>query len=144
MTNEELRELFASARNIAVVGLSSNPERSSHQIASYLQRQGYRIFPVNPRETEVLGEKAYARLEDVPGKTDIVNVFRRSEEVPPVADSAIAIGARCLWLQVGVEHAEAESKARAAGLQVISNACIMAVHRMLAFSQQSVSLKKER
>lgn len=131
MTNEELRELFAAARNIAVVGLSPDPARPSHQIASYLQRRGYRIFPVNPRATEVLGESAYARLEEIPEKIDIVDVFRRSEEVPAIADSAIAIGARCLWLQVGVEHAEAEAKARAAGLQVISNACIMVVHRML-------------
>jgi predicted CoA-binding protein len=131
VTNEELRELFAAARNIAVVGLSPDPARPSHQIASYLQRRGYRIFPVNPRATEVLGESAYARLEEIPEKIDIVDVFRRSEEVPAIADSAIAIGARCLWLQVGVEHAEAEAKARAAGLQVISNACIMVVHRML-------------
>ena len=131
MTNEELRELFATTKNIAVVGLSSKPERASHQIAVYLQRRGYRIIPVNPKETEVLGEKAYAKLEDIPDKIDIVNVFRRSVDVPPVADGAIKIGARCLWLQMGIEHAEAEAKARAAGLEVISNSCIMVVHRMV-------------
>lgn len=131
MSNEELRELFRTTTTIAVVGLSSNPERPSHQIAAYLQRRGFKIIPVNPKETEVLGEKAYPKLQDVPERIDIVNVFRRSIDVPPVANAAIEIGARALWLQMGITHPESESKARNAGLQVMSNSCIMVVHRML-------------
>jgi len=131
VSNEDLRQLFATTKTIAVVGLSSDPGRPSHQIAAYLKRRGFKIIPVNPKETEVLGEKAYPKLEDVPEKIDIVNVFRRSVDVPPVANAAIEIGARCLWLQMGIEHPESESKARAAGLQVLSNSCIMVVHRML-------------
>src|SRR5205807_269576 len=104
------------------VGLSSNPTRPSHEVTEYMQRAGYRIIPVNPNETEVLGEKSYARLEDVPGKIDVVNIFRRPEEVPPVVESAIRIGAPVVWMQLGIENEEAAERARAAGLAVVEDA----------------------
>jgi uncharacterized protein len=122
-------QILRGAKTIAVVGLSSNPMRASHEVAEYLKNAGYRIIPVNPNETEVLGEKAYARLEDVPEPVDIVDVFRRAEEVAAVADSAIRIGAKVLWMQLGIENAEAAEKARAAGLVVVEDSCLMVEHR---------------
>jgi uncharacterized protein len=122
-------QIFRGARTIAVVGLSSNPTRASHGVAEYLKNAGYRIIPVNPNETEVLGEKAYARLEDVPEPVDIVDVFRRVEELPGVAESAVKIKAKILWMQLGIENAEAAEKARAAGLVVVEDACLMVEHR---------------
>jgi len=98
-------------------------------VTEYMQAAGYRIIPVNPNERKVLGEKSYARLEDVPEKIDIVNVFRRAEEVPAVVESAIRVGARVVWMQQGVENEEAAEKARAAGLMVIEDACILVEHR---------------
>jgi predicted CoA-binding protein len=98
-------------------------------VAAYLQSAGYRIIPVNPNEREVLGEKSYARLEDLPGPIDIVDVFRRPEDVPPVADSAIAIHAKALWLQQGIAHPAAAEKARNAGLLVVENACLFIEHK---------------
>src|SRR5579871_4003976 len=109
-----IRDLLGASRTIAVVGLSSKRFRPSYGVAEYLQRQGYRIIPVNPNEREVLGEKAYARLEDVPEKIDIVDVFRRPENLPGVAQSAIGIGAKVLWMQLGIENKVAAEKARKA------------------------------
>jgi predicted CoA-binding protein len=126
---DAVARILREARTIAVVGLSSNPMRASNEVAAYLQRVGYRIIPVNPNETEVLGEKAYARLEDVPEAIDIADVFRRSEEVAGVAESAIAVKAKVLWLQLGIENAEAAHKARAAGLAVVENACLLVEHK---------------
>jgi predicted CoA-binding protein len=126
-------ELLRAARVIAVVGLSSDEFRPSHGVAEYLQRAGYRIIPVNPNETEVLGEKAYARLEDVPEKIDIVDVFRRSQYVRGVVDSAINVGAKAVWMQEGVEDEEAAGVARAAGLDVVMDRCILKEHRSLKF-----------
>lgn len=123
-----IRDILTRSKVIAVVGLSSKPHRPSFGVARYLQTAGYRIIPVNPNEREVLGEKSYARLEDVPIKVDIVDVFRRSELVPPVAESAIAIGARTLWLQEGVIHEEAAARARAAGLVVVMDRCLLKEH----------------
>lgn len=117
-----------SSRTIAVVGLSSKPHRPSYGVAAYLRSVGYRILPVNPQEVEVLGERAYGRLEDIPIPVDIVNVFRRREFVPEIAEAAIRIGARVLWLQEGVTHAEAAERARQAGLIVVEDACIMKEH----------------
>lgn len=125
-------ELLKKYKTIAVVGLSSNPMRPSFGVTEYMQGAGYRIIPVNPNESEVLGEKCYARLEDVPEKVDIVNVFRRTEDVPPVVESAIRIGARVVWMQQGIENEEAAEKARAAGLVVIEDACILVEHRRRA------------
>ena len=129
---DAILELLKKCKTIAVVGLSSNPMRPSHAVTEYLQGAGYRIVPVNPNETEVLGEKSYARLEDVPEKIDIVNVFRRTEEVPPVVESAIRVGAKVVWMQLGIENKEASEKARAAGLTVVENACILVEHRRRA------------
>jgi predicted CoA-binding protein len=116
-------------RTIAVVGLSSNPARASYEVSEYLQSAGYRIVPVNPNEREVLGEKSYAQLEDVPEKVEIVDVFRRSEYLPEVVESAIRVGAKVVWMQLGIENAEAAEKARAAGLVVVEDACMLVEHR---------------
>src|ERR1700756_3311129 len=128
-SSDLVAQILRGAKTIAVVGLSSNPMRASHGVAEYLKTAGYRIIPVNPNETEVLGEKAYARLEDIPEQVDVVDVFRRAEEVPSVAQSAIRIGAKVLWMQLGIENAEAAEKARAAGLVVVENSCLMVEHK---------------
>ena len=120
--------LLRSARTIAVVGLSSKRFRPSFGVARYLQAAGYRIIPVNPHESSVLGEKSYAALDDVPEKVDIVDIFRRSEFVRPVVESAIRVGANAVWMQEGVEDEEAAQLARAAGLAVVMNRCIMKDH----------------
>jgi predicted CoA-binding protein len=122
-------DILQAYRTIAVVGLSANPIRPSFEVTEYMQAAGYRIIPVNPNETEVLGEKSYARLEDVPEKIGIVNVFRRAEDVPPVVESAIRVGAKVVWMQLGIENEEAAEKARAAGLVVVEDACILVEHR---------------
>src|SRR6202521_726542 len=122
-------EILKKYKTIAVVGLSSNPMRPSFGVTEYMQRVGYRIIPVNPNETEALGEKSYARLEDVPEQIDIVNVFRRAEDVPPLVESAIRVGAKVVWMQLGIENEEAAERARAAGLVVIEDACILVEHR---------------
>ena len=126
---DAILELLKRYKTIAVVGLSSNPMRPSYDVTEYMQAAGYRIIPVNPNERKVLGEKSYARLEEVPEKIEIVNVFRRAEEVPAVVESAIRIGAKVVWMQQGVENEEAAEKARAAGLVVIEDACILVEHR---------------
>jgi uncharacterized protein len=128
-SSDPITDLLRSAKTIAVVGLSSNPLRASYEVASYLQSVGYTIIPVNPNETEVLGQRAYARLEDIPVPVDIVNVFRRPDEVPPVANSAVAIGARALWLQLGITSAQAAAKAHNAGLFVVEDACLFVEHK---------------
>lgn len=124
-----ITELLRSAHTIAVVGLSSKKARPSHGVTDYMQHAGYRIIPVNPNETEVLGEKAYPDLDSVPEKIDIVDVFRRSEFVPEIVDAAIRIGARAVWMQEGVVHQEAAKRARQAGLIVIMDRCILKEHR---------------
>ena len=122
-------ELLKKFKTIAVVGLSSNPMRSSFGVTEYMQGEGYRIIPVNPNEREVLGEKSYARLEDVPDRIEIVNIFRRAEEVAPVVESAIRIGAKVVWMQSGIENEKAAEKALAAGLVVVEDACILVEHK---------------
>ena len=124
-----INELLASSKVIAVVGLSGRKTRPSYGVSDYKRHAGYRIIPVNPNETEVLGEKAWPDLDSVPEKIDIVNVFRRSECVPEIVDAAIRIGARAIWLQEGVVHHEAAAKARAAGLMVVMDRCILKEHR---------------
>jgi uncharacterized protein len=126
---DAVAQILRVAKTIAVVGLSSNPMRASHGVAEYLKSAGYRIIPVNPNETEVLGEKAYARLEDVPEPVDIVDVFRRAEEMPAVAESAIRIGAKVLWMQLGIENSGAAEKARGKGLVVVEDSCLMVEHK---------------
>ena len=129
--DETLYDLLHAARVIAVVGASSNPDRSSHGIMHMLQEAGYRVVPVNPNETEVLGEKAYARLGDIPFPVDIVDVFRQSAATPPIADEAVAIGAKALWLQLGVANEDAAARAKAGGLAVVMDNCIGVTHRLL-------------
>lgn len=124
-------EILRKYKTIAVVGLSNNPMRPSHGVSEYMQHQGYRIIPVNPGQSEILGEKAYRTLEEIPDPVEIVNIFRRSDMIPPVVDSAIAIGARVIWMQEGIEHEGAADKARSAGLEVVMNTCILKEHRRL-------------
>lgn len=126
--SDPIRALLETSRTIAVVGLSSSKMRPSHGVAEYLQRAGYKIIPVNPNETEVLGERAVARLEDINEKVDIVDIFRRSEFVPEVVESAIAIGAKAVWMQEGVIHEAAAQRASAAGLEVVMDKCILKEH----------------
>lgn len=125
---DPITQILKQARNIAVVGLSSKRFRPSYGVAEYLQSAGYRIIPVNPNEQEVLGQKSYPRLEEVPGKVDIVNVFRRSEQVPEVVEGAIRIGAKAVWMQEGVIHSQAAERARQAGLVVVMDSCILKEH----------------
>jgi uncharacterized protein len=127
----EAAEILRKYKTIAVVGLSPNRMRPSHGVSQYMQSQGYRIIPVNPGHQEILGEKSYRRLEDIPEPVEIVNVFRRSEEVGPVIDSALAINARCIWLQEGIRHEEGAEKARAAGVDFIQDRCILKEHARL-------------
>jgi predicted CoA-binding protein len=129
----ELRSLLGEAKVVAVVGISSKPWRPSHEVASYLQQHGYRIVPVNPNEQEVLGEQVYASLLDIPEEThvDVVDVFRRPEHTPEVAQDAVAIGARVLWLQEGIVSDEAARIASDGGLEVIMGVCIMKVRERL-------------
>lgn len=124
-------ELLRSARTIAVVGLSSKKWRPSHGVSEYMQRAGYRIIPVNPNETEVLGEKAYPNLEAVPEKVDIVNIFRRSEFVAEIVDAAIRMSVSAVWMQEGVIHNDGAAKASAAGITVVMDRCILKEHRRL-------------
>ena len=126
---EQIAELLRSAKTIAVVGLSGNPMRTSYGVSEYMQSQGYRIIPVNPMIQESLGEKAYASLSEVPEKIDIVNVFRRSEFVPQVVEEAIGRRVPAIWMQEGVVHEAAAEKARAAGIFVVMDRCILKEHR---------------
>ncbi len=125
---DPVTQLLKSSRTIAVVGLSSRRQRPSYGVAEYLQSAGYRIIPVNPHESEVLGERSYTRLEDIAEKVDIVDVFRRSEYVPEIVESAIRIGTRAVWMQEGVIHAGAAQRARDAGLIVVMDSCILKEH----------------
>jgi predicted CoA-binding protein len=128
VASDPIAEILKTSKTIAVVGLSSRRLRPSYGVAEYLKSAGYRIIPVNPRETEVLGEKSYARLEDIPERVDIVDIFRRSEFVPEIVESTIRIGARAVWMQESVVHPEAAERARHAGLFVIMNTCIAKEH----------------
>ncbi len=125
---DPVSEILKASKTIAVVGLSGNRLRPSYGVADYLRSAGYSIIPVNPNVPEVFGEKSYARLEDIPGRVDIVDIFRRSEFVPAIVDAAIRIGVRGIWMQEGVVHAEAAEKARRAGIFVIMDSCISKEH----------------
>jgi predicted CoA-binding protein len=123
-----IREVLHTGRTIAIVGLSSNPLRPSHFVGFYMQRHGYRVIPVNPNETEVLGEKAYASLSDVPFPVDVVDVFRASQFVPPIAEEAVKIGAKTLWMQFGVISGEGAKIAEQGGLHVVMDRCMKVEH----------------
>jgi predicted CoA-binding protein len=124
-------ELLGTARTIAVVGLSSRRTRPSYGVAEYMQGAGYRIIPVNPHETEVLGERAYPDLASIPVPIDIVDIFRRPEFVPDIVDAALRAGAKAIWMQEGIVHEDAARRARAAGLTVVMDRCILKEHRKL-------------
>ena len=123
-TNTDLRSILEANRTIAMVGASSNPSKPSYEIMKGLLAAGFTVIPVNPTETEVLGQRAYASLEEIPEPVDIVNVFRRPEQTPEIADEAVKIGARVLWLQTGIISEEAARRARAGGLEVVMDECI--------------------
>lgn len=126
---DPISKILGEAETIAVVGLSSNPARPSHDVAEYLQRNGYRIIPVNPNEQEVLGERAYPDLASVPGPIDIVDIFRRPEYVPDIVTQAIAKGAKVIWMQPGTENYDAAETAEAAGLKTVVGMCLRVQHK---------------
>jgi predicted CoA-binding protein len=130
----DISAILTTSKIVAVVGISHDPGRDSYRVASYLQSAGYRIVPVRPDGEEILGEKVYHSLRDIPFAVDIVDVFRRPEAVPPIAKEAVEIGAKVLWLQEGVANPEAEVMAREAGLSVVSDRCMLKEHRRLALS----------
>ena len=129
--NEQIRDLLARARTIAVVGLSPRPERPSHRIALRLKSWGYRVVPVRPALSEVLGEKAYSRLADVPGRIDLVNVFRAAEQVGPIVEQCVALSLPAIWIQEGIVNEPAAERARAAGMVVVMDRCISVAYRRL-------------
>ena len=129
--NETMKEILATARTIASVGLSSNPQKESYEVGEYLQRAGYRVIPVNPTATEILGQKSYASLSDVPEKIDVVQIFRKPEDVPPVVEEAIRVGAKAVWMQEDIVNEEAAARAREAGLQVVMDACMKKAHKKI-------------
>ena len=130
----QISEILRNAHTIAVVGLSGKRFRPSYGVAEYMQRAGYRIIPVNPREKQVLGETSYPDLEAVPESIDIVDIFRRSEHVPEIVEAAIRIGAKMIWMQEDVYHEAAARRAQEAGLAVVMDRCILKDHRRLAYA----------
>ena len=126
--SEKIRRILRTSRTIAVVGLSAQWHRPSFFAAKYMQEHGYRVIPVNPQYDSILGERCFKSLRDIPEKVDIVDCFRKSAEIPAIAEDAIAIGAKVLWMQLGVQNAEARAKAEAAGLEVIDNRCVKIEH----------------
>lgn len=131
MTDKDIKRTLKEYKTIAVVGLSQNEDRPSYNVAKYLKSQGYMIIPVNPNAREVLGEVSYPDLKSIPEKVDIVDIFRRSEDVLPVVDEAIAIGAKVVWMQEGIINQEAAERARKAGLEVIMDRCMLKEHMKL-------------
>jgi predicted CoA-binding protein len=126
--SDKVRRILRRSKTIAVVGLSAQWHRPSYFAAKYMQEHGYRVIPVNPAYPEILGEKCYKSLREIPEKVDIVDCFRRSAEIPAIADDAIAIGAKVLWMQLGVENGDARRRAEAAGLEVVENRCMKIEH----------------
>ena len=126
--DDDLRSILAAARSIAVVGLSPRPGRDSYEVAAYLQQNGYRVIPVRPAQAQILGEKAYASLDDIPGTVDIVDVFRRPDQVLPHAREALRLKPKLFWLQEGIENHEAAALLTAAGIHVVMNRCIKREH----------------
>lgn len=129
--NDDVERILRESKTVAVVGLSPNPGKPSHWVPAYLQSHGYRVIPVNPTVAEVLGEASYPDLKSVPDKIDVVEIFRRPEDVPPVVEQAIEVGASAVWMQSGIVNEEAAAKARAAGLDVVMDRCMMVEHDRL-------------
>ena len=132
---EEIAAILQHYHTIAVVGLSTDPHKPSYQVARYLQSQGYRIIPVNPGCREILGETCYPSLKQIPGPVEVVDIFRKAEAIPEIVEEAVAVGARVIWMQLGLEHPEAAARARAAGLQVVMNRCMKIEHAQLRLDQ---------
>ena len=125
---QTIEKILRTAKTIATVGLSGDPEKPSHKIPAYLQEQGYRVIPVNPGLESALGEQAYASVSDVPEAIDVVQIFRPSDQVGPIVDEAIAVGAKAVWMQLGIADEAAAARARAAGLDVVMNQCMKVQH----------------
>lgn len=142
--DETLKELLTRIKTIAVVGLSADPSKASHNVAKYLREHGYRIIPVNPTVEKVLDEKSYPDLKSIPEPVDVVDVFRRPEYIPEIADHAIAIGAKVLWLQLGITHDEAAHRAAQAGLVVIQDMCMQQEHARLLGREEPIGILAER
>jgi hypothetical protein len=128
---ERIRRILTAARTLAVVGMSANREKEAHTVPAYLKARGYRVIPVNPNASEILGQKSYARLLDVPEPIDLVLIFRPSADVPPIVAEAIRVGARVVWMQLGIAHEGAADEARRAGLEVVMDRCMRTSHQML-------------
>ena len=135
-SDEELKQILTAATTIAIVGASSDPDKESYGIMQKLQKAGYRVIPVNPRETEIPGERSYPSLVDVPERIDIADVFRRAEDTPGIADEAATIGAKVLWLQSGISSEEAAERATKGGLVTVMDTCIGATHSLLQVKNQ--------
>ena len=132
MNNEEtMKHILSTARTVASVGLSANPQKDSNEAGQYLKDHGYKVIPVNPTATEILGEKSYPSLADVPEKIDVVQIFRKSEDVPPIVEEAIRIGAQAVWMQEDIVNEQAAERAREAGLMVVMGVCMKKTHRRL-------------
>ena len=131
----EITAILQNYRVVAVVGLSPKPERPSYQVAQYLQNHGYRIVPVNPGCREILGEKCYPSLKDIPFPVEVVDIFRQVDAIPAIVDEAIAVGAKAVWLQLGLEEPQSAQKARQAGLQVVQNRCMKVEHAALGATE---------
>jgi uncharacterized protein len=125
------KEILENDHTVAIVGISADETRPSHRVGKYLQEQGYQVIPVNPKESRILGEVCYSDLTLIPEKVDVVDIFRRSEDVPPIVDQAIKIGAKAVWMQEGVTNEQSAEKARQAGLKVVQDRCMMKEHRAL-------------
>ena len=136
-SDEQLKKILTDATTIAIVGASSNPDKASHGIMQKLQKAGYRVIPVNPSESEILGERSYPSLVDVPERIDIVDVFRRAEDAPGIADEAATIGAKVLWLQSGISSEEAAARATKGGLVTVMDTCIGATHSLLRIPEKA-------
>ncbi len=128
---DAIKRILTEFKTIAVVGLSPKTDRPSYRVASYLKSKGYRIIPVNPNATEILGERCYPDLSSIPERVEVVDIFRRSEDVPPIVDEAIKIGARAIWMQEGIVNEEAAKKAEKAGLLVVMDKCMFKEHARL-------------
>ncbi len=125
-------KILSESKTVAIVGISDKPDRPSHKVAKYLKEHGYKIIPVNPRLKEVLGEKCYANLTEIEVRVDVVDIFRKPEDINPIVDSAISIGAKTIWMQEGITNDEASDKAEAAGLMVVMNRCMLKEHSRLS------------
>ena len=124
-------EIFRTCKTVAIVGLSANPERPSHHVGAYLKEKGYRVIPVNPGEKKILGEICYPDISSIPGKIDVVDIFRKSEDVPPIVKDAIKCGAKAVWMQEGVVNQAAADEAQKSGLKVVMNKCMFKEHSRL-------------